>query len=60
MKVSDLVNVLAHIPGDLEVDDFTLNFEDGSLKASQALANLRAGKPLTDGAATHHEKSKHK
>lgn len=59
MKVSDLVNVLHHIPGNLEVDDFTLHFADGSIKASHAVANLQAGKSLLDGATMHKPEPPH-
>lgn len=49
MKVSDLLNVLAHIPGEVEIDvkDFVIEVEGKIVSAEHALANILSGKHVT-------------
>lgn len=46
MKVSDLLNVLAHLPGELEVDatHLELEIEGKVIAVEHALANILSGK----------------
>lgn len=49
MKVSDLVNVLSHLPGDWEiVGDVKIKYnDDAEIAASSVLENIRTGKPAS-------------
>ena len=48
MKASDVLNLLHHIPGEVEFEDFAIAVDGKVVKASDALKNILAGKHFAE------------